>query len=187
MGALVLTDEELIEVFKKSGDTPVLDELVRRHVGKVRAIIYPMVLNSSDADDLTQEVFLRAIRGIAQFNGESRFSTWLYRVTMNTVKTFLDRRSRSPVDSDMEPPEPTDSRDGEPDRVAMMTELNRAVTEALTELSPPLRAAVVLTKLQGHCIRDAAQIEGCSTATMYWRVHEARKILRGLLAKYLEP
>jgi len=66
MGDLVPTDEELVAAYRNSGQRPVLDELVRRHVGKVRAMIYPMVLNSSGADDLTQEVFLRAVRGLGQ-------------------------------------------------------------------------------------------------------------------------
>ena len=71
------SDEQLVERFRDSGDLGHFDELVRRHIGPVRRMAFSMVLNHADADDLTQEVFLRVARGIGNFRGQAKFSTWL--------------------------------------------------------------------------------------------------------------
>ena len=91
------SDKQLIELFRESGRRDAIDELMRRHLGRVRSTVFQMVRSDSDADDLTQEVFLRAVRGVETFDCRAEFSTWLYRVAMNTTYTFLKRRSRSPV------------------------------------------------------------------------------------------
>jgi len=72
-----VTDEHLLGKYAESGELRYFDLLVRRHIGKVRAMIYPMVLNDADADELTQEVFLRVVGSIQGFKGQSAFSTWL--------------------------------------------------------------------------------------------------------------
>jgi len=144
-----------------------------------------MILNESDADDLTQEVFLRAVRGLAGFRGESRFSTWLYQIAMNTTHSFLRRQGRRPPAPEAALAEKADCLDSAPDRLAMAGELDRAITVAVDSLPPALRAAVVLTMLQGMDVREAAEIEGCAAATMYWRIHKARKVLKRRLGKYL--
>ena len=186
-GALVPTDEELVAAFRHSGQKQHLDDLVRRHITGVRCMIYQMVLDDNDADDLTQEVFLRAIRGLGRFKGDARFGTWLYRVAMNTTYSFLARRKRSPIDPVAEVPEGADSRNSRPENLAMQNELDQTVRAALEALSPSLRAAIGLTTLQGLGIKEAARIEGCTTATMYWRIHQARKILWERLARHLSP
>jgi RNA polymerase sigma-70 factor (ECF subfamily) len=147
-------------------------------------MLYQMVLDSSLADDLTQEVFLRVIRGLSTFGGRAKFSTWLYRVAMNAARSFLAGRRRSPVDFHPELPERAQTRNPQPECAAMVAELESAVEDALGELSPPLRGAIVLTSLQRFDVKEAARIEGCATATMYWRIHEARRQLRKRLAKY---
>lgn len=72
-----LSDEDLIARFRETQCRAAIDELVRRYLGNIRAMIYPMVLNHTSADDLTQEVFLRAWKGLKGFRAEARFSTWL--------------------------------------------------------------------------------------------------------------
>jgi RNA polymerase sigma-70 factor (ECF subfamily) len=74
-----------------------------------------------------------------------------------------------------------------PERALLGAELRGEVTAALAALSPKLRAAIVLTGLQQRSVAEAAKIEGCLTATMYWRVHEARRLLRRRLEGYLSP
>jgi RNA polymerase sigma-70 factor (ECF subfamily) len=182
---LASCDEELIAAYQKLGQEQAVDELLRRYVGKVRALVYQMVLNDSDADDLTQEILLRAFRGLSGFNGKSQFSTWLYRVAMNATYSFLDRRGRSPVSYQAQPPESLEASASQPDRAAMQAELEGKVGAALAELSPKLRAAIVLTTIQQMSPAEAAEIEGCSTATIYWRIHEARKLLKRRLEEYL--
>lgn len=171
-----LDDEQLVDYFRETGGINHFDTLVRRHIGKVRAMIYPMVLNDADADELTQEVFLRVINNISGFKKKARFSTWLYRITMNTTRSFLRKKTRNPVDHHAYPPESPDSSLG-PAGVLMEGEIDSQVSQALASLSPSLRSAITLTAIHGMSVKEAAEVEGCLAATMYWRVYEARKIL----------
>ena len=148
-------------------------------------MISQMVINDADADDLTQEVFLRAIRGINGFQGKSRLSTWLYRIAMNTVHDFLRGQNRPQPAPGEVLEDLADLRASTPERLAIAGELNNAISAAVGSLPPTLRAAVVLTILQGLRVHEAAEIEGCTAATMYWRIHKARKILKKRLEEYL--
>ena len=177
-------DELLIAQFKDTGRTSFLDDLFARHMGMVRSMVYSMVLNDADADDLAQDIFIRAGKALGRFEGRSRFSTWLYRIAMNTTHRFLRTRSARPLDP-LEHEDCPVPEHGHPDRSAMAGELDRAIADALDELAPALRAAIVLTVIQDVPVSDAARVEGCSTATMYWRVHRARKQLRAELGRYL--
>ena len=181
------SDEQLIDCYRESGVRQPLDELVGRYLGKVRGTVYAMVLDAALADDLTQEVFLRAIRGLAGFDGRAKFSTWLYRVAMNTTHSFLARRSRSPVTFHPDPRDRPHEAGQSPEGAAMECELDAAIRAALADLTPKLRAAIVLTSLEQKDASEAARIEGCSIATMYWRIHEARKQLKKRLERHLAP
>ena len=178
-----LADEHLVREYVESGELRHFDTLVRRHIPKVRAMIYPMVLNDADADELTQEVFCRVIDGIHGFGHRSAFATWLHRITMNTTRNFLKRRTRNPVEHRETPPDSPGARHAHPDERAMAREDDAQLTAALAELSPALRSAIVLTTIHGMSVREAAQAEGCLTATLYWRVHQARKLLRVRLSE----
>ena len=152
----------------------------------VRATIYAMVLNDADADDLSQEVFVRVIRGLRGFRGKAKFSTWLYATTMNTVRSFLSRPPGSQRVADDVLKAQADGREGGPDTAAMAGELDGQIAAALGSLPPQLRAAVVLTAVQGIGIREAARVERCAVPTMYWRLHKARKLLKKRLDRYLK-
>ena len=179
------TDEELIAALRNSGDPQAISRVVRQHVGRVRSMISQMVPRHADVDDLTQEAFLRAIRGIRGFRGESQFSTWLYRIAMNTTHSYLRKQGRRPRASEGFLADRADGRTSTPDRLAMAGELNGAITDALGALTPAQRAAVVLTTMQGLSVREAAEIEGCTAAAIHWRIHKARKNLKKRLGKYL--
>lgn len=179
------SDLQLIELFRKDGRQDAINELIGRHIGRVRGLIFQMVHSDSDADDLTQEVFLRAMRGVNTFDGQAKFSTWLYRVAMNTTYSFLKRRSRSPVEFRSEMQDPITKPDSSPDRAVLQAELSTEVESALAELSPKLRGAVVLVCLQGHTPNEAAEIEECSPDNIHWRIHEGRKKLKRLLREHL--
>jgi RNA polymerase sigma-70 factor, ECF subfamily len=149
-------------------------------------MVYHMVLNKADADDLTQQVFVRAIRGISLFRGQSQFSTWLHQIAMNTVRRFLRGRKHAPPMHDDVLATRVDGRAFAPDQFAMANELDGELTAAMHSLPATLRAAIVLTSIQGLDARQAADVEGCPIATMYWRIHRARKMLEKRLAKYLQ-
>lgn len=179
------SDQHLIEQFRDSGRSDLLEELLRRHLSRIRGVVFQMLLDHAAADDVTQDIFLRVVRGIERFEGRSEFSTWLYQVAMNTVRTYLKRRARSRVQFHDELPEGSAVSTAAPDGAVMQAELTAEVQTALASLSPQLRAAIVLVCLQEQSARDAAEIECCSTDTMYWRVHEARRQLKQLLAEHL--
>ena len=180
------TDEQLVEQCQNSGCAQSASELVRRYLRRVRAVIFPMVLDHSVADDLTQETFLRAWRGLSGFRAEARFSTWLTRIAWNVVQDEVSRRERSAVVV-AESLDNASSDSGRPDEAVLQRELDQQIAAALASLSAKLRAAIVLTGLQQLSPDEAAELEGCSVATMYWRIHEARRLLEQRLAEYLAP
>lgn len=149
-------------------------------------MVYQMVLNDADADELTQEIFLRAFRGIEGFQKRARFSTWLFRIALNTTRRFLAKNAKVPLQDGEGMRDRADPAASTPERALLADELSREIALGLASLSPKLRAAVVLTSIQGMGIREAADIERCTVATLYWRIHKARRILRSRLQGYLE-
>jgi RNA polymerase sigma-70 factor (ECF subfamily) len=170
------TDQELVTRFQQTGEVRHMDELVRRHIAKIRAIVFPMVLNDADADDVTQDAFLNAVRNIGSFRGQSEVSTWLYRVALNAAYSFLRRRKRCREEKSENLGERADPSAG-PDRRVMGLELGVQIGKAMGALPDSLRAAITLTAIHGMSVKEAARTEGCLAATMYWRVFEARRIL----------
>ncbi len=177
-----LSDEVLVTRFREVGCENSASELVRRHLRRVRAVIFPMVLDHTVADDLAQETFLRAWRGLNGFRAEARFSTWLTRIAWNVVRDEVARRERRPLSLHEADPVEFGNR---PDAAVLYRELDGQIQSALSELTPKLRAAIVLTGLQQLSPEDAAELEGCTVATMYWRIHKARRILEQRLSGYL--
>ncbi|MDT8389674.1 MAG: sigma-70 family RNA polymerase sigma factor [Lentisphaeria bacterium] len=178
------SDEELVERLRMGGQPELFDELIHRHLEKTRSMIYGIVLNHHDADDLVQEVFVRAYRGISRFRQKAKFSTWLYRIAVNTSRSFLKKRGRFvPVENEHIERHGIGGCGTHP---LQSREKLDQIGAALAALSPSLRAAIVLTAIEGHGIAAAADIEGCAQATMYWRIHKARKILKSSLKEVLE-
>lgn len=180
-----IEDEELLRRFQESADSPSLDLLLKRYLRPIRAFVFQMLGNQADADDVTQETFVRAWQAVHRFEGRSSFATWLYRIAANTARSFLRRRTKhvhSPLDTVAEP---SAASFREPDRRAAHGEIDGEIRAALDTLSPKLRAALVLTVMQGFSTRDAARIESCTTATIHWRVHRARRLLKPKLSELL--
>ena len=175
-----IRDEKLLDAFIESGEIRHFDELVRRHIGKVRSMIYPMVLNDADTDDLTQEVFLRVVDNISGFRKMALFSTWLHKIAMNTTYSFLRKKSRNFIVNYADTPEQPDNS-SPPASNLVAEEIDSQIGNALASLSPSLRSAITLITIQGMSVKEAAKVEGCLAATIYWRVHEARRILRNKL------
>jgi len=178
------TDEALVARLVESRDDRCVNELLSRHLGKMRGMIYGMVLNASDADDLAQESALRAFRSIDGFRGDAAFATWLYRIAVNTTLRFLERRARMPSTVLDESVQRTGRAEDVPEATARRHELERAIETGMAALSPTLRAAMAMVVMEGVPAAQAAEIEGCSVSTIYWRVHEGRKILKKHLADY---
>ena len=165
-----------------------LDELVREHIGRVRSFIFPMVCDPELADDLTQETFLKAVRSISQFQNKSKFSTWLCKIAMNTCRDHFRKNkikvsttSLAQLDETFEAVSHTET----PFHNVMNAEMAQDVQAALIELPVQLRAAVTLVYIHGMSAAEAAEVENCTLTTMYWRIHQSKKKLGKLLARYL--
>ncbi len=178
-----LTDAELVAMIRQTGDQLAIESLVRRHTGRVRSMVYPLVLNDADADDVTQEALLRALNGLAGFRAESSFTTWLHRVAVNTARNFLRSRNRRLRlwTSEAVPEDVADAAFRTPARSAEAVELDHTIAHAMQELPDEQRIALSLVVIQQLDEKEAAQVAGCGHATLRWRVHRARCRMRHLL------
>lgn len=167
----------------QTGDEAAFAALFERHKHQVYAICLRMTRVASDAEDLTQEVFLLLFRKIAMFRGDSAFSTWLYRLTVNVALSQLRRQSLKVValepetaDGDFIHPE---IGIGDP-RLSYC--LDRLVLEqAILRLAPSYRAAFALYELHGYAHKEIAEIMNWSVGNSKSQLHKARRKLRALL------
>ncbi|WP_261343832.1 RNA polymerase sigma factor [Novipirellula aureliae] len=157
---------------------------MRRCLPRVRRIVFSMVLHHQEADDLTQEIMLKAIRSLGGFKGQASLATWTTRIALNTTYTFLQRRQRRSVEPLLSDPADR-STIRSPVNVIIGKELDYEIQKSLNQLTPKLRAAMVLTAIDGLTPNEAAEIEQCSASAMHSRIHEARKHLRNDLKEYL--
>ena len=171
----------------RKGDASAFERLYRLHSGRVRCMCLRMVANSAEADDLTQEAFLRAFRKIGTFRGESSFATWLYRLSFNVVLGAL--RKKKPhseatglLSSDTEADtkaieEQTASPD--PSHVGLPDRLN--LDRAVQHLSAAQKIAFELHDVRGYKHTEIAEIMDWSINTSKGQLHRARCRLRALL------
>jgi RNA polymerase sigma-70 factor (ECF subfamily) len=136
-----------------------------------------------EAEDVAQEVMLRAWRGIARFQGQSSYFTWLYRIAVNEANRALEKKARRPAGVSIGPQElqlPA-SLAYDPSRQAENSELRRVLGQALAELPPALRTAIVLRDVEGLSTQEAAEIAGVSQAAFKSRLHQARLRVRAAI------
>ena len=186
--AVVETDPDrpLIED-ARAGSTDAFEGLVRRYQSRILNFTLAATARSDEAEDLTQEVFLRAYRGLARFRGESSFKTWVYSIATNVVRTHLARRiKRAPVWAET-PAAPGGEDSSTAFDVAAHgdletdTALRQAIDGALAALPEDLRLAVILRDVQGLEYREIAEITGSPMGTVESRIFRARRRLRPML------
>ena len=177
-----LTDEELIVLCRRHlpGDTRPFEALVLRYSGKVRATCFRILGDWHEAEDQAQEVFIRVWRGLLQFEGRSSFSTWLYRITINTCHSALDKRRRSPLLDGA-------SFDAITDRVAafpspeqtVMARAERALlAKALALLTEGERVILALRETNDLGYQEIAAVLDIGLSAAKMRVARARLALR---------
>jgi RNA polymerase sigma-70 factor (ECF subfamily) len=170
------------------------EDLYASHREGILRDLHRMTREFPLAEDLTQETFARAARGLDRFRGESKVATWLYRIATNV---YLDQRrkeaSRAPETPEAEPElspdaaaDPEASTPKLPDRLLEDSEMGRCVREFVDGLSPEHRAVIVLHDLEGLKNREIADVLGCSLDAVKIRVHRARQTLRSVLGENCE-
>jgi RNA polymerase sigma-70 factor (ECF subfamily) len=173
----------------RAGDESAFAQLVTEHSARVYGALRRLGLNPQEADEVAQEVFLRAWRGLARFEERSRFSTWLYRIAFNEAQRRLARRrpptaSSQPGDEDAIAELPAAIGTG-PQARTLDREFEQMLELALAELPADLRAAVVLRDLEGLTTEEAAAVAGVRQPAFKSRLHRGRMQLRALLEPYL--
>lgn len=187
-------EEQAWVVRAQRGDADAFGELVGRYRGRMYQVAYGMVSHHETAMDLTQEAFLRAYQNLGAFRGEAKFSTWLRRIVTNVCLDHLRKSehrtvfasyddSRGEGDDDPEGVRLTGTLEPPDARVARK-ELGRAILDALRNLTPEQRAAIVLREIEGMSYEEIAKSMECAVGTVMSRLHYARKRLRSLLTEH---
>lgn len=182
-------DAELVERWQ-AGDSKAFESLVRRHQGRVYRLLLRMLGSREEAEDVTQEAFLSLHRHGHRFRRESRFSTFLYRVATNAAlnrrRTLGRKRSREDeLATRQAAGDDLPSAPAGPEDSAQAGQVERRIQEALLELSPDLRAAVVLYDIEGQSYREIAKVLEIPEGTVKSRIHRARSALRAALTSWI--
>jgi RNA polymerase sigma-70 factor, ECF subfamily len=167
----------------QAGDVGAFERLSGAYADRLFMLLLRLLGDRSEAEDVAQEVMLRAWRAIARFRGQSSYFTWLYRIAVNEANRALEKRARRPVSAPIGADElqlPAPAAD-DPARQAEISELRRALARALAELPPPLRTAIVLRDVEGLSTQEAAEIAGVSQAAFKSRLHQARLRVRAAI------
>jgi RNA polymerase sigma-70 factor (ECF subfamily) len=183
------SEHELIRS-ARVGDQDAFAELVTIHADRVYGALRRFGLNASEADEVAQEVFLRAWRGLARFEQRAQFSTWLYRIAFNEAQRRLSRRPPPTVKPDPDREDPVVSLPEAPhlgpEAQALDHEFEQTLEQALAQLPDEWRTAVVLRDIEGLSTEEAAEIAGVRQAAFKSRLHRGRMQLRALLEPYLK-
>ena len=169
----------------KQGDGEAFQALYEKHKRRVYSLCLRMTANTAEAEDLTQEAFLQLFRKIATFRGESAFSTWLHRLSVNVVLMHLRKKSLPVVSLDETQAgaeEDAPKKDFGADDLALAGSIDRLqLQRAVADLPPGYRTIFVLHDVEGYEHNEIAQIVGCSIGNSKSQLHKARMKLRDLL------
>ncbi len=187
-----ILENELIEK-SVNGDLQAFEELIEPYQQKVYNLCYRMIGNSHDAVDLSQEVFLKVYKALKKFRKDSSFSTWLYRITMNTCTDELRKRKKQKRVISLERIEDagmgiaeTESDGNSPEFELSRKESRYEIVSAINKLSYKFKAVIVLKDLHGFTYKEIADIQKCSVGTVKSRLSRARNYLKDILKKDVE-
>jgi RNA polymerase sigma-70 factor (ECF subfamily) len=162
----------------RPGGQEAFEGLIRQNQRMIHSLCYRLTGSMEEAEDLAQETFLQAYQHLAEFRGEAKVSSWLYRIAVNRCLNWRKRRQRQDQTHQEWSRQGPDMDQGDVRRA-------HQIQEALMKLPAKQRAAIVLTTYDGLTHAEAARVLGCSEATVSWRLFAARGKLKRLL-KHLE-
>ena len=169
------------------GNMVAFEELYQRHHRRVYSICLRMLQNTSEAEDLTQDVFIQLYRKIGSFRGDSAFTTWLHRMTVNQVLMHFRKRTVKFEKTTEEGETPVQIVSGTENPFKMRIVDKIAIENAIEQLPPGYKKVFVLHDVEGFEHEEVARILGCSVGTSKSQLHKARLKLRKLLGKKANP
>ena len=163
------------------------DAIVEKYADFVYNVAYRMMGAPEDAEDVAQDAFLSAYRAFERFRGESRVTTWLYRITTNAalMKLRKEKRARTLTQTGLEDMDIADW-DDTPERSAATSELGEKLQEGIAQLQPDLRATVVLRDVEELSNTEAAEVLGITVSSVKSRLHRGRVLLRKYISDYVK-
>ena len=168
------------------GDKETFGQLVEKYKRPMYALAYRMMHNHEDADDLSQEAFIRAYENLNKFRSGTNFRAWLFRILKNLCIDRLRHAARFPNESLGNAKNRLVSHNPGPEEKVEAAELRQRIYDAIDSLPEAQRTVVILHEMQGLRHREIAQITKTPERTVRWRLHQARKKLQEMLKEYLE-
>jgi RNA polymerase sigma-70 factor (ECF subfamily) len=176
------SDEELVAL-SQGGDLDSFNQLVLRWERPIYALAYRVIGREEEARDVAQETFLRAFRALKGFKGQAKFSSWLYRITLNLCRDWIRREKRTPV---AQPPEGVDiielAGEGAPaesiETLVGRKQLGRAVSKAMALLPEEQRTAIILKEYHGLTFQEIAELLDCPLSTVKTRLYQGLSVVR---------
>lgn len=187
-GLMTRTDEELV-TRATAGDPESFNQLVSRWERPIYALAYRTLGREEDARDVVQEAFLRAFRGLRGFKGESKFSSWLYRITLNLCRDWIRKERRAPIVQVPEGTDPIDLMDDQAspaesvEDLVARREMSEAVSRAMAELPEEQRLAIMLKEYHGLTFQEIADQLDCPLSTVKTRLYQGLSVLRRRLER----
>ncbi len=178
-------DAELVRL-AQAGDERAFQALVVKYQRRIARHVARYVKRASDVEEVVQDAFIRAYRGLASYRGDASFYSWLYRIATNAAFSFLKKSAGElPVAAERadEGFQPGVTDEQTPERVLLARQIGEAVERAMTRLQPELAEALVLFEVEGKSYREIAQMLGTPIGTVRTRIFRAREFI----ARRLEP
>src|SRR6187402_1932354 len=182
------TDEELVARCI-GGDADSFNQLILRWERPIYVLAYRTIGREEDARDVCQETFLRAFRALPGFRGEAKFSSWLYRITLNLCRDWMRRERRAPLVQVPEGTDPVDLADQQAaptesvEDLVARREMSRAVSKAMADLPEEQRTAILLKEYHGLTFQEIADQLNCPLSTVKTRLYQGLSVLRRRLER----
>ncbi len=186
-------DQQLVERAQR-GDKRAFELLVEKYQRKLARLVSRLVRDPGEAEDVTQEAFVKAYRALPAFRGDSAFYTWLYRIGINTAKNYLVAMGRrAPTSTEVEAEEAEGYEGGEllrdintPESLLLSKEIAGTVNAAMEALPEELRSAIQLRELEGMSYEEIAKLMDCPIGTVRSRIFRAREAIAERLKPLLD-
>jgi len=181
------SDEELV-ARSRGGDVDSFNQLVTRWERPIYALAYRVIGREEDARDVCQETFLRAFRALGGFKGQAKFSSWLYRITLNLCRDWIRRERRTPI---AQAPEGVDlielASESAPsesiEELVARREMGRAIARVMAELPDEQRTAIILKEYHGLTFQEIADLLDCPLSTVKTRLYQGLTVIRRQLTE----